>query len=68
MMVTVVATQELKAGDVLRRFGPETAPDEPRRGNSNIRCRAVRVVAVAGVWKLSSSMGLFTVVFFYFFF
>ena len=35
MMVTVVATQELKAGDVLRRFGPETAQAETRRGNNN---------------------------------
>ena len=35
MMVTVVTTQELEAGAVLRRFGPETAQDEPRRGNNN---------------------------------
>ena len=38
MMVTVVATQELEAGDVLWRFGAETAPDEPRLGNNNDRC------------------------------
>ena len=37
IMVTVVATQELKAGDVLRRFRAEAAPDEPRRGNNNNR-------------------------------
>ena len=33
-MVTVVATQELEAGDVLRRFKEEAAHDEPRRGNN----------------------------------
>ena len=44
MMVTVVATQELKAGDVLRRFGAETAQDEPRRGNNNNRCIVVSLV------------------------
>ena len=37
MMVTVVATQDLGAGDVLRRFRVETDPDEPRRGNNNDR-------------------------------
>ena len=34
MMVTVVATQELEAGDVLRRFGVETAQDESHAGNN----------------------------------
>ena len=43
MMVTVVSTQKLKAGDVLWRFGTETAQDEPRRGNSNNRCIVVRL-------------------------
>ena len=33
-MVTVVATQELEAGDVLRRFKAEAAQDEPRRGKN----------------------------------
>ena len=33
IMVTVVATQELKAGDVLRRFKAEAAQDKPRPGN-----------------------------------
>ena len=47
MMVTVVATQELGAGDVLRRFGAETVQDEPRRGNNNNRCLVVRLVVVA---------------------
>ena len=37
MMVTVVATQELKAGDVLRRFRAEATQDERRRGNNNNR-------------------------------
>ena len=53
MMVTVVATQELEAGDVLRRFGPETAQDESRRGNNNHR------LVVVGVGKLSPPMGFF---------
>ena len=35
MMVTVVATQELEAGDVLWRFKAEAGPDQPRRGNNN---------------------------------
>ena len=35
-MVTVVASQELKAGDVLRRFKAETAQDEPHRGNKTM--------------------------------
>ena len=35
IMVTVVATQELKAGNLLRRFKAKAAPDEPRRGNDN---------------------------------
>ena len=34
-MVTVVATQELEAGDVLRRFGAGAAQHDPRRGNNN---------------------------------
>ena len=61
MMVTVVATQELEAGDVLRRFGAETAQDDPLRGNNNNRCIVLRLVAVA-VWKLSSPMGFFSLV------
>ena len=43
MMVTVVATQELQAGDVLWRFGAETAQDQPRRGSNNNQCIVVRV-------------------------
>ena len=35
MMVTVVATQELQPGDVLRRFRADAAQHEPRRGNNN---------------------------------
>ena len=61
MMVTVVATQDLEAGDVLRRFGAETAPDEPRRGNNNNRCTVVRLVVVA-IWKLSPPVGFFSLV------
>ena len=38
LMVTVVATQELQAGEILlRRFKAEVARDKPRRGNSNNR-------------------------------
>ena len=37
IMVTVVAIQELEAGDVLRRFKAETAQDDARGGNSNNR-------------------------------
>ena len=36
-MVTVVATQELDAGDKLRRFKAEVAQDKPRRGNNKNR-------------------------------
>ena len=46
MMVTVVTTQNLEAGDVLRRFGPETAQDESRRGNNNNLCTVVCLVVV----------------------
>ena len=53
LMVTVVATQDLEAGDVLRRFGAGTAliiDVQPRRGNNTNRCTVVRLVVVA-VWK-----------------
>ena len=36
-MVTVVATQALEAGDALRRFKAEAAPDEPHGDNHNNR-------------------------------
>ena len=42
-MVTVEATKELEAGDMLRRFGAETAQDERRRGNDNIQFVVVRL-------------------------
>ena len=61
VMVTVMAIQELEAGDVLRQFGAEAAPDEPRRGNNNNRYIVVGVVAVS-VWKLSLHMGFFSFV------
>ena len=61
MMVTVVASQELEAGDVLRRFGAETVQADPLRGNNNNRCIALRLVVV-GVWKLSPPMGFFSLV------
>ena len=34
IIVTVLATQELKSGDMLWRFKAEAAQDEPRRGNN----------------------------------
>ena len=43
IMVTVVATKELKAGNLLRRFKAQAAQDEPRRGNSNDRCHIYRI-------------------------
>ena len=36
-MVTVVATEELEAGDELRRFKAEDAQDAPHDGNNNNR-------------------------------
>ena len=51
IMVSVVATRLLEAGDVLWRFEAKAAQDEPPRGNSNNRCVVVGLVAV-GVWKL----------------
>ena len=54
-IVTVVAKQELKPGDVLRRFKEETAQDEPRRGNNTV---LIGLVAV-GFRKLSINMGFF---------
>ena len=62
IMVTVVATQELEAGDVLRRFKAEAAQDEPRRGNNNNRYIVVGLVTV-DLWKLSLRMGFFSLVF-----
>ena len=58
-MVTVVATQELEPGDVLRRFKQEAAQDEPRRGNNNI---VVVGLAAVGVWKLPMNMRCFSLV------
>ena len=60
-MVTVVATQELEAGDILWRFGAETAQDDLLRGNNNNRCIVLRLVVV-GIWKLSPPMGFFSLV------
>ena len=61
IMVTVVATQELKAGDVLRRFRAQAVQEEPRRGNDNDRCMVVGPIA-SSVWKLSLHMGFFSIV------
>ena len=49
----MVAIRELEAGDVLRRFGPEGARDEPRRSNNGNRCEVVgAVLAVVGELSL----------------
>ena len=37
ILVIVVASQELEAGDVLRRFKAEVSQDEPHRGNNTNR-------------------------------
>ena len=37
IMVTVVATQEIGAGDLLWRFKAEAAQDDPHGGNNNNR-------------------------------
>ena len=58
IIVSVVATQDIGAGDMLRRLGPETAQDEPRQGNNNNRyivsrpssCRCSEVVATNGIF------------------
>ena len=65
MMVTVVATQELAAGDVLRRFGAETAQDEPRRGNNIVVAVGLAGLVAVCVGKLSMNMGLFSLVLFF---
>ena len=49
MMVTVVATQELEAGDVLRRFKANAARDKPRRGKNNNRYKVAGLAAAVGV-------------------
>ena len=59
IIVSVVATQDIGAGDMLRRLGPETAQDEPRQGNSNNRYTVVGLVAV-GVRKLLLQMTFFS--------
>ena len=61
-MVTVVATQELEAGDELRRFQAKAAQDEPRRGNNNNRYVVVVGLVAVGVWKLSLHMVFFLLV------
>ena len=50
ILVTVVASQELEAGDVLRRFKAEVSQDEPLRGNNTDRF--ILGLLGLGVWKL----------------
>ena len=63
IMVTVVTTQELEAGDVLRRFRAESAQDYPRRGNNNNRYIVVGLVVVG----VCDAVHLGVVLFFSFF-
>ena len=45
-----MASQELEAGDVLRRFKAEVSQDEPRRGNNTDRF--ILGLLAFSVWKL----------------
>ena len=55
ILVTVVATQELKDGDVLRRFKADVSQDEPRRGNNTNRhtrstsAQCLEIMSVYGI-------------------
>ena len=62
-MVTVVATQELEAGDVLWRFKAGAAQDEPHRGKNNT---VIDVFVCLAVWKLSLHTVFFSLVLFLF--
>ena len=56
----MVATQELEAGDVLRRFKAEVSQDEPRRGNRHTRstsARCLELVTIHG--NLLTCVGVF---------
>ena len=52
----MVATQELEAGDALRRFKAEVSQDEPRRGNNTNRhimstsARCLEIVTIYGIF------------------
>ena len=65
MMVTVVTTKDLEAGDVLRRFKAKAAQDGPRRGNDYNRyissCQCLEVAPAHGI-----SPHLYVVSFFFF--
>ena len=56
----MVASQELEAGDVLRRFKAEVSQDEPRRGNNTNRhtrstsARCLEIVTVYGIVQLGA--------------
>ena len=67
MMVTVVAIEELEAGDVLRRFGAEAARDTPRSGKNDNQCILARLLVVS-VWKFSHAIYLLLCVVFIFLF
>ena len=66
MMVTVVATQELEAGDVLRRFKAEAAQDKPRRGNNKNRYMYIYLGPVFGNCVAAHGILLILLLFFAF--
>ena len=51
VMVTVVATQALGPGDVLRRFKEEAAQDELRRGEKILVVVGLLAVGVRKLWR-----------------
>ena len=64
MLVTVVASQELEVGDVLRRFKAKVSRDEPRRGNNinrHTRSTSARFLEIVTVyWIFLTFVGIFT--------
>ena len=48
----MVASQELKAGDLLRRFKAEVSQDEPRRGNNTNRHTSARRLEIMTVYGI----------------
>ena len=65
ILITVVASQELEVGDMLRRFKAEISQDEPRRGNNANRhtrstsTRCLEILTVYGILLTCISVFLF---------